>query len=105
MERTKIRSKTKGIERAIQEYLEKKAIEDLIALSGQIHIDLDWRKEEERELNDFKIACTPQSGLIQDLNRIRDRGNGRSISRVNRGVGEGGQVKPKAVKRRLDNDC
>ena len=43
MERTQIRSKTKAIERAIQEYLEKKAIEDLIALSGQIHIDLDWQ--------------------------------------------------------------
>ena len=80
-------------------------IEDLIALSGQIHIDLDWQKEEERELNDFKIVCTPQSVLIQDLNRVRGQGNGQSISGVNRGVGEGGQVKPKAVKRRLDNDC
>lgn len=54
IQRTKIRSKTKAIEQAIREYLEKKAIEDLIALSGQIHLDLDWRKEEERELNEYR---------------------------------------------------
>jgi len=54
MKRTQVRSKTKAIELAIQEYLEKKAIEDLIALSGQIHIDLDWQKEEERELDEYR---------------------------------------------------
>jgi metal-responsive CopG/Arc/MetJ family transcriptional regulator len=54
MVRTQIRSKTKAIEQAIREYLEKKAVEDLIALSGQIHIDPDWQKEEERELNEYR---------------------------------------------------
>ena len=29
-------------------------IEDLIALSGQIHIDLDWQKEEERDLDEYQ---------------------------------------------------
>jgi hypothetical protein len=54
MERTRVRSKTKAIELAIQEYLGKKAIEDLIALSGKIHVDLDWEKEEERELVEYR---------------------------------------------------
>jgi metal-responsive CopG/Arc/MetJ family transcriptional regulator len=54
IQRTQIRSKTKAIEQAIREYLERKAIEDLIALSGQIHLDLDWQKEEERELNAYR---------------------------------------------------
>jgi Arc/MetJ family transcription regulator len=47
-------SKTKAIELAIKEYLKKQAIEDLIALSGQIRIDLDWEKEEEAELDEYR---------------------------------------------------
>jgi hypothetical protein len=54
LKRTKSRSKTKAVEVAIKDYLEKKAIEDLISLSGNIHIDLDWEKEEEAELNGYK---------------------------------------------------
>ena len=54
MERTRVRSKTKAIELAIQEYLERKAIEELISLSGKIHVDLDWQKEEERELDEYR---------------------------------------------------
>jgi hypothetical protein len=53
MKRAMVGSKTKAIELAIKEYLEKQAIEDLIALSGQIRIDLDWEKEEEAELDEY----------------------------------------------------
>jgi Arc/MetJ family transcription regulator len=54
MKRAMVNSKTKAIELAIKEYLEKQAIEDLIALSGRIRIDLDWEKEEEAELNEYR---------------------------------------------------
>ena len=54
LKRTKSKSKTKAVEVAIKDYLEKKAIEDLISLSGNIHIELDWEKEEEAELNGYK---------------------------------------------------
>jgi len=52
--RTKTRTKTKAIEMAITDYVEKKSIEDLISLSGKINIDLDWQKEEEDELNEYR---------------------------------------------------
>jgi hypothetical protein len=54
LKRTKSKTKTKAVEVAIQEYLEKKSTEDLIALSGNIHIELDWEKEEEAEVNGYK---------------------------------------------------
>jgi hypothetical protein len=54
LKRTKSKSKTKAVEVAIKDYLEKKAIEDLIGLSGNIHIELDWEKEEEAEVNGYK---------------------------------------------------
>jgi len=54
LKRTKSKSKTKAVEVAIKDYLEKKSIEDLISLSGNIHIELDWEKEEEAELNGYK---------------------------------------------------
>jgi hypothetical protein len=57
IERTKARTKTQAIETAIREYLGKKAIEDLISLSGKIDIDPDWRKNEEVELNEYKDHC------------------------------------------------
>jgi Arc/MetJ family transcription regulator len=53
MKRAMVGSKTKAIELAIKEYLEKQAIEDLIALSGRIRIDLDWEKEEMEELDEY----------------------------------------------------
>ena len=52
--RTKTKTKTKAIEMAITDYVEKKSIEDLISLSGKINIDLDWQKEEEDELNEYR---------------------------------------------------
>lgn len=50
---TKARTKTKAVELSIREYLERKSIEDIIALSGKITIDSDWQKEEEAELNEY----------------------------------------------------
>ncbi|MFC1825430.1 type II toxin-antitoxin system VapB family antitoxin [Thermodesulfobacteriota bacterium] len=50
---TKAKTKTKAIEIAIKDYIEKKSIEELISLSGNINIDLDWEKEEEIELNEY----------------------------------------------------
>jgi len=57
MKRAMVGSKTKAIELAIKEYLEKQAMEDLIALSGRIHIDLDWEKEEQAELDEYRNRC------------------------------------------------
>jgi metal-responsive CopG/Arc/MetJ family transcriptional regulator len=54
MKRTKSRTKTHAIETAVREYLQKNAIEDLIALSGKIDISPDWQIEEEAELNEYK---------------------------------------------------
>jgi hypothetical protein len=54
LKRTKSKTKTRAVEVAIKEYLEKKSTEDLIALSGNIHIELDWEKEEEAEVNGYK---------------------------------------------------
>jgi len=51
---TKAKAKTKAIELAIKDYIEKKSIEDLISLSGKINVDLDWQKEEEVELNQYR---------------------------------------------------
>ena len=51
--RTKCRTKTEAIEIAIKDFLDKKALEDLISLSGKIDIDPDWQKDEEIELKEY----------------------------------------------------
>ena len=51
---TKSKTKTKAVEIAIKDYIEKKSIEDLLSLSGKIDIDPDWEKEEEAELNEYR---------------------------------------------------
>lgn len=51
--RLKAKTKTKAVELAIKDYVEKKSIKDLISLSGKINIDSDWQKEEEDELNGY----------------------------------------------------
>ncbi len=51
---TKAKTKTKAVEIAIKDYIEKKSIEDLLSLSGKIDIDPDWEKEEEAELNEYR---------------------------------------------------
>jgi len=51
---TKAKTKTKAIELSIKEYLEKKSIENIVALSGKINIDSDWQKMEEDELNEYR---------------------------------------------------
>jgi Arc/MetJ family transcription regulator len=47
---TKAKTKTKAIELSVREYIEKKSIENIVALSGKINIDSDWQKMEENEL-------------------------------------------------------
>ena len=51
---TKSKTKTKAVEIAIKDYIEKKSIEDLLSLSGKIDIDPDWEKEEEAELDEYR---------------------------------------------------
>ena len=51
---TKSKTKTKAVEIAIKDYIEKKSIEDLLSLSGKIDIDPDWEREEEAELNGYQ---------------------------------------------------
>jgi uncharacterized membrane protein len=48
MEVTK--AKTEAIHLAISEFVRRKKLEGLKALSGKIHLDLDWRELEKREL-------------------------------------------------------
>jgi metal-responsive CopG/Arc/MetJ family transcriptional regulator len=55
--RSKAKNKSRAIEAAIKQYIEKNAIEDLIALSGKIDIDPDWEKAEEMELHEYKDHC------------------------------------------------
>ena len=50
LDMTKAKSRTKAIELSIREYIEKKSIENIVALSGKINIDSDWQKMEENEL-------------------------------------------------------
>lgn len=49
---TRAKTKTKAIHIAISEFLRRKRIEGLLALEGKLHLDLDWRELEERELKD-----------------------------------------------------
>jgi len=47
---TKARTKTEAIHQAIAGFLRRKRIEGLLALEGQIHLDLDWRQLEGEEM-------------------------------------------------------
>jgi len=51
---TRTKSKSKAIEIAIREYIDNKSIEGLLALSGRVEIDLDWQKEEDIELDEYR---------------------------------------------------
>ena len=44
------KSKTKAITTAMQEYIRRKKIQELISLRGKIKIDYDWEREEELEV-------------------------------------------------------
>lgn len=48
---TGAKSKTKAVVTAIQEFIRKKRMEQLLALKGRIEIDYDWEHEEKRELD------------------------------------------------------
>jgi len=50
---TKARTKTQAVEYAIKEFLKKREIEDLIALSGRIDIDPNWEEQEKAELDEY----------------------------------------------------
>jgi Arc/MetJ family transcription regulator len=47
---TGAKTKIEAIHLAISEFVRRKKLEGLKSLSGKIHIDLDWRELEEREL-------------------------------------------------------
>jgi len=44
------KSKTKAVSIAIKDYIRRKKIEHLLSLSGKVHMDYDWKKEEEKEI-------------------------------------------------------
>lgn len=50
MDVTGAKTKTEAIHLAIAEFIRRKKLEGLKALSGKVHLDLDWRELEEREL-------------------------------------------------------
>lgn len=50
MEVTGAKTKTEAIHLAISELIRRKKVEGLLALEGKVHLDLDWRELEEREL-------------------------------------------------------
>jgi len=47
---TGVKSKTKAITIAMQEFLKQERIKKLIAMRGKVQIDYDWEKEEELEI-------------------------------------------------------
>ncbi|MGH7411225.1 MAG: type II toxin-antitoxin system VapB family antitoxin [Candidatus Methylomirabilis sp.] len=49
---TKAKTKTKAIHIAIREFIRRRKLEGLKALSGKIRLDLDWRALEEVEIKD-----------------------------------------------------
>ena len=65
---------TKTRDKAFHQRLDRKinlspfcSFEDLISLSGKIDIDLDWQKEEEAELNEYRDHNT----TLRSDNRVR----------------------------------
>ena len=44
------KSKTRAITTAMQEFIKKERIKELIALKGKVRIDYNWEKEEELEM-------------------------------------------------------
>lgn len=44
-------SKTKAVVAAMETYVKLKSREELLALRGKIHLDYDWERREEEELN------------------------------------------------------
>jgi hypothetical protein len=44
------KSKTGAIVTVMEEYVRRKKMEDLLALRGKVHIDYDWKQEEDVEL-------------------------------------------------------
>ena len=51
---TGAKSRTKAVVTAIQEFIRKKRMEQLLALKGRIEIDYDWEREEKLELETQK---------------------------------------------------
>lgn len=47
---TGAKTKTQAIHQAIAEFIRQRRLEGLKALSGKVHLDLDWRELEEQEL-------------------------------------------------------
>ena len=47
---TGAKSKTKAVVTAMQEFIRKKRMEQLLSLKGRIEIDYDWEREEKLEL-------------------------------------------------------
>lgn len=50
MRATGARTKTEAITLALEELVQHRKLERLKALSGKIHLDLDWRAQEDLEL-------------------------------------------------------
>ena len=48
------KTRTAVVNRGLEELIRRKKIEGLLALEGKIHIDLDWQKMEEEELEAMK---------------------------------------------------
>jgi metal-responsive CopG/Arc/MetJ family transcriptional regulator len=44
------KTKTQAIVTVMEDYVQRKKMEDLLALRGKISIDYDWEREEEQEL-------------------------------------------------------
>ena len=51
---TGAKSRTKAVVTAVQEFVRKKRMEELLALKGRIEIDYDWEREERLELETQK---------------------------------------------------
>ena len=48
------KSRSKAIDKALKEYLQRKAIDELRAMSGKIDIEDNWREQEDLEIEEQK---------------------------------------------------
>ncbi len=56
---TRAKTKTAAVEAAIEDFLRRQAVEELLKLPGKVHFDLDWRKMEAEELRDMRRLYGP----------------------------------------------
>jgi hypothetical protein len=58
---TKAKTKTQAITRAIEDYIQKKRLEKLIAVQGNLDLEDNWREMEDLELEELGRHGKPRN--------------------------------------------